>query len=91
MKNSIPIKRGHKAKLNTGGGTKRSGSDSESMTHSRRQLNREESNAIPNVEGCGACRISRAGCRVMIHAGAIVNMRIGPMHIEKNDRRNNAW
>ena len=60
------------------------------MTHSRRQLNREESNAIPNIEGCGACGISHAGCRVMIHAGAIVNMRIGPIYIRKHDRGNNA-
>ena len=48
LKNSIPIKRGCKAKLNTGGGTRECRRDSESMIHSRRQLNREESNAIPN-------------------------------------------
>ena len=60
------------------------------MTHGRHQLNREESNTMPIIEGCGGGGISRAECRVMIHAGAIVNMRIRPMYIEKNDRGNNA-
>ena len=87
LKNSIPRKRGHKAKLNTGVGMKRNRRDSESITHSCRQLNRKESNTIPIIKECGAGGISHTGCRIIIHTGVIVNMRIGLMYIRKHDKR----
>ena len=60
------------------------------MTYRHHQLNREESNTIPIIEGCGTSGVSHARYRVMIHVGVIVNMRIRLTYIEKNNRRDNA-
>ena len=89
-KNSIAIKRGYKAKVNIGGEMSRSGGDFRCMTCHDRQLNREESNAISIIAGCGTSGICLAVYWVMIQVGAIVNMRIRPIYIRKHNMRNNT-